>query len=115
MKIVDTFYANIYIGAKEHYDIKLHSYDEVKNILQEYCNNNPLCVTLKQIEYIYKDGNEIGFEIGLINYPRFPDSFDNITKKAIEIGKILMKKFNQYKVSVVCNNETYMLEEEDIQ
>ena len=63
MKIENTFYAIIYVGAKEHYDGITHTYGECKNILQDYCNRNPLCVTLKEIEYIYKDGNEKGFEI----------------------------------------------------
>ena len=112
MKTVDTFTAIIYTGAKEHYDGKLHSYEEAKDILQQYCNENPLCVTLKQIEYIYKDGNEIGFEIGLINYPRFPSTLETITNKAIEIANIFREKFNQFKVSVICNDKTYMIEEE---
>jgi hypothetical protein len=111
MKTVNTFTATIYTGAKEHYDVVTHSYDEAKQILQEYCNTNPLCVTLKQIEYIYKDGNEIGFEIGLINYPRFPSTPEEITNRALEIGNIFRNNFNQLKVSVICNDKTYMIGE----
>jgi hypothetical protein len=110
MKIENTFTATIYTGAREHYNIETHSYEEAKNILQEYCNKNPLCVTLKQIEYIYKNGNEIGFEIGLINYLRFPSTPEEITNKAIEIANIFREKFNQLKVSIVCSDKTYMIE-----
>lgn len=110
MKTIDTFIATIYIGAREHYDGEIHSYDETKEILQQWCNDHPLCVTLKQAEYIYKDGNEIGFEIGLINYPRFPSTPEEITNKAIEIANIFKERFNQFRVSVVCTDKTYMIE-----
>lgn len=110
MKIENTLVATIYVGAKEHYDGKLHSYDEAKSILQQYCNENPLCITLKQVDYIYKEGNEMGFEIGLINYPRFPTSPEEITNRAIEIGKIFKENFNQYRVSIVCSDKTYLIE-----
>jgi hypothetical protein len=112
MKTVDTFYAKIYTGTKEHYDGTIHFYNEAKEILQEYCNINPLCVTLKQVEYIYKDGNEIGFEIGLINYPRFPNTPEEITNKAIEIAMIFREKFNQFKVSIETPEKTFMIEKE---
>ena len=113
MKIENTFTAIIYVGAKEHYDGIIHTYSEAKEICQKYCNEFPLCVTLKQNEYIYKDGNEIGFEIGLINYPRFPSTPNQITQKALDLAKIFRKEFNQYKVSVVCSDKTYMIEEID--
>jgi hypothetical protein len=113
MKIENTFIATIYVGAKEHYDGTIHSYSEAKEICQKYCDEFPLCVTLKQNEYIYKNGNEVGFEIGLINYPRFPATNDQITQKALDLGKIFKNKFNQYKVSVVCSDKTYMIEEND--
>jgi hypothetical protein len=106
MKTVDTFSVTIYTGAKEHYNGTIHSYDEAKEILQKYCNINPLCVTLKQIKYIYKDGNEIGFEIGLINYPRFPSTPEKITNKTIEIAMIFREKFNQFKVSIETSEKT---------
>jgi len=112
MKILDSFIATIYVGSREGYSNKIHTYDEAERILQNYCDNNPLCVTLKQIEYIYKDGNEMGFEIGLINYPRFPDTKENITQKALEIGMIFLEKFNQYKISVVSTDKTYMIEKD---
>lgn len=110
MKIENTFIATIYVGAKEHYDGIIHTYDEAKEILQEYCDAAPWGVTLKQIEYIYKDGNEIGFEIGLINYPRVPSTNESLTERALLIGKMFLEKFNQYRVSVVCSDKTYMIE-----
>ena len=36
MKIEDSFTATIYVGAKERYDGIIHTYDEAKEILQQY-------------------------------------------------------------------------------
>jgi hypothetical protein len=110
MQTTNTFTATIYIGSKEGYDGKSHTYQEAKQILQNYCNNVPYGLTLKSIEFIYKDGSESGFEIGLINYPRFPSNPEEITKKAIEIAEIFKKEFNQYRISIVCSDKTYMIE-----
>jgi hypothetical protein len=113
VKTIDTFIAIIYIGSKERDSSIIHTYQEARNILQDYCNKISYCVTLKPIEFIYKDGNENGFEVGLINYPRFPSNQEEITKRAIEIAEIFKNKFNQYKISVVCSDKTYMIEQKE--
>jgi len=111
LKVVDTFTATIYVGAKEHHANIVHTYEEAKEILQEYCDVNPRCFTLKQVEYIYTDGNEIGFEIGMINYPRFPDDRHHIICIAMKVAEIFKEKFKQYKVTIVFSDETYMFED----
>jgi hypothetical protein len=110
MKIENTFIATIYIGAREGYSDIIHSYDEAKEILQKYCGEVSYCVTLTQTEFIYKNGNEPGFIVGLINYPRFPSTPEEITQKALDIAEIFLKEFNQLKISVVCSDKTYMIE-----
>lgn len=105
----ETFFAVIYAGNKEGYDGKIHTKEEIEDLLKEYCNNNSLCITLKDTEFIYKNGNEFGFEISLINYPRFPSSHEEITKNAIAIAKILKYKLNQCRISIVCSDKTYMI------
>jgi hypothetical protein len=107
MKISKTFRATIYVGAKEGYDGIIHTWDEAGKILQDYCNDKSYCVTLKSTNFIYKDGNEPGFEIGLINYPRFPSTTEEISKKANDLAIIFKEKFKQNRVSVVCDNTTY--------
>jgi len=112
MKIEDTIFANIYVGLKEQYDGKIHSMDEVEKICQNYVDEAGLAVTLTKTKYIYTDGNELGVIIGLINYPRFPSNVETIYNHAISIAKILMDSLNQYRVTIVMNNKTYMLEQE---
>ena len=112
MMAVDTFTATIYIGFKERDTGVVHSIEECWVICQEFVNNVGLCVTVTPTEYIYTNGNEPGAAIGLINYPRFPSEPDVILFHAVALGTILLEAFDQYKVSIVCPNKTYMLESE---
>jgi ferredoxin len=112
MKIVETFTAIIYVALEERDSGIVHTIQEVENICQEYCNDIGLCVTVTPTKFIYTDGQENGCAIGFINYPRFPDTQDGIKDKALELAKTLRDEFDQYKVSIVCNDKTYMLERE---
>jgi hypothetical protein len=109
MQYEESFFAIIYIGSKEGYNGKIHTRKEIEDTLKEYCNNNSICLTLKETEFIHKDGYEFGYEITLINYPRFPSSKEEITNKAINIAEILKNKLNQYRVSIMCQDKTYMI------
>ena len=77
-----------------------------------YCDEVKLGVTFTKTEFIYVNGNEPGVIIGLINYPRFPDTNQNIKDKAFELAKKLMVELNQNRCSVVCSDKTYMFENE---
>jgi hypothetical protein len=112
VKTVDTFTATIWVGLKERDTGVLHSVDEVRSICQQYCDEIGFCVTVTPTEFIYTDGNEPGVAIGIINYPRFPDAPENILSKALTLAERFLYAFNQYKVSVVCPDKTYMLENE---
>jgi hypothetical protein len=111
MKTVNTFMATIWVGLKEHYTDEIHSIDEVKEICQKYCDEIGLCVSVTPTTFIYTDGNEDGASIGLINYPRFPATKEEIIDKALKLAEELRYQFNQFKVSVVCPDKTYMVEE----
>lgn len=110
MKINKTFTATIYIGFREGYSDAVHTYSELKDICQDFCNKNPLCVSISPVNYIYVNGEEDGASVTLINYPRFPSNPKDITQKAIDLAKVLKKRFNQNRVSIVTSDKTYMLE-----
>lgn len=128
-KISRTYNATIYCGfmfrKKSGYMTYLNStieehYLEAKKICHDYCNEVGLCVNIKQKTFIYtksdrNDGEEEGVEVGLINYPRFESTPIEIQDHAIEIGGRLMKHFKQYRVSIVCDNFTYMLSNEELE
>lgn len=121
MKTEKTFRATIALGFREGYSSKIYTIELAKAICHEYCDEIGLCVTITPTFFVYSrnlinifDGEEPGCFIELIQYPRFPYSEENIKNRAITLAKILMKKFNQSKVSVICTDKTYMLELEDI-
>ncbi len=63
--------------------------DEAKKICREFCYNFGLCVTVTPTTYIYTGGEEAGFVVGLLNYPRFPTApavlFDTAGRLAEEL------------------------------
>jgi len=110
MKVLPTFKADIYIGLQEGYNGQCHSMYELYTICQKYCNEIKLGVTVTPTRFIYVDGAEEGAIVGLINYPRFPSGREEIKNKATELAKILMDNFKQERCSIVCTDETIMLE-----
>lgn len=114
MRKNETFTASIYVGLRHGYSGELSSSDEVRQWLQKYCNEVKLGLTFTQTEFIYVDGGEPGVIIGLINYPRFPSSIEEIKTKALAIAKGLMELCHQERVSVVFSDETVMLEKEEV-
>lgn len=43
-------------------------------------------------------------------YPRFPREDSEILNRALDLANQLMQALNQYKVLIITNNKTYMLE-----
>jgi hypothetical protein len=113
---VPTFTATIYVGFREGRSVdqspRMHTLDEARAVAQAYCNEVGLCVTLTPTEYIYTAGGEPGCIVGLINYPRFPSSPQDIEIKALVLAEKLRVALGQFKVSVVMPHETVMLGED---
>lgn len=112
MKTCPTFTASIYVGLKEGDAGNLHSLEEARIIIQEQVDGIKLCVTLTPTEFIYTQGNEPGVIIGLINYPRFPQSYAAIKANALHIAWVFLARFRQQRISVVFPAETIMIEED---
>lgn len=120
MKIKKTFRADIALGFREGYGQKVHTIEEVWQICHRYCDSVGLCVTVTPTRFIYSrgsgiaDGYEDGCFLGLIAYPRFPQSRFDIVGNALDLAKILMKEFKQSRVSVITTDQTYLIEKEDL-
>lgn len=117
MKRCDSYWANIYVGLRPHYektnfDFMSHIRQQAIQTCQKYCDEVGLCVTVTDTWFIYKDGNEPGLIIGLINYPRFSTTKDRIQELSENLAQQLMKLCNQNRVSIVYPDETIMLENE---
>jgi hypothetical protein len=114
MTEVPTFTARIYCGLRRGYSDEVHGPLEVRDLVQMYVNEVSLCATVTQTDYIYKNGDERGVIVGLINYPQFPSDPQTILAHAVAIAKLMMKAFGQQKVSIETPSRTYMLTEEDL-
>lgn len=73
---------------------------EAEAVCREYCDATGFCVTVTETNYIYTDGREAGFIVGLINYPRFPSTPPEITARAIELGDLLRERLDQQSYSI---------------
>jgi hypothetical protein len=111
---VETFEAKISIGFQEEYSDVFHSIDEVYSICQKYCDEVGLCVTITPTTFVYTKGCEAGCFIGLINYPRFPSTKNEIKGHAESLSKLFLKEFRQLKISIICSDETIMIQPEDL-
>jgi len=108
---VPTFYANVYMGMREGYSNKLHYLSEARPIIEKFCDERKVCVTVTETYFTYVDGSEPGFIVGFINYPRFPSTEYDILSMAEDLGLILGKAFKQERFSIVTPSSTRMYED----
>jgi hypothetical protein len=79
---------------------------QAKQVCREYCFEIGLCVTIEPTTYIYTGGQEEGFRVGLINYPRFPASPEALRETAAFLAERLLDRLCQHSFSIVGPNET---------
>lgn len=81
-KRCQTFWARIYMSGP---------IEVAKQVLREECLREGLCVTIEPTEFIYTGGEERGYVVGLINYPRFPKTPDEIEARARGLMQMLLE------------------------
>ena len=65
-----------------------------------------LCVTIEPTTFIYTGGEEIGYVVGLVNYPRFPVTPDALVTRARALMDV--------KICLIdCINETPAVKQSD--
>lgn len=107
---VPTYTCNIFMGYREGYNGKEVNQENVKSYLRQYCDKAGFAFSIFPIYFVYSGGEEHGCMVEIINYPRFPSTPDVLKQRAIEIAEMLLKEFKQYRISVVCTDETIMVE-----
>ena len=113
-----TFTANIFVGCLDDEKGFERPVAEIKAFCQDFVDDVGLCVHVQEVFYQYGDGegnggNERGAKIGLIQYPRFPKTENEITEIALELAEKLMHRMRQKRVSVICTDNTYTLQNPD--
>lgn len=96
-KMVPTFWARIYMAG----DIAT-----AMQVCREECWREGLCVTVRPCEYIYTGGQESGFEVGLINYPRFPATPKDLMHRATLLAHRLVERCCQDSYLIMTPDET---------
>lgn len=79
---------------------------QAKQVCREYCFAVGLCVAVEPVDFIYTGGEESGVRIGLINYPRFPATFEALHLRASELAELLMLRLCQHSYSIVGPGQT---------
>jgi len=75
--------------------------DQAKQVCREFCFNNGFCVHIEPVTYIYTGGEEEGFRVGIINYPRFPASHEDLFSSAKSLAENLVFRLCQHSYSIV--------------
>jgi hypothetical protein len=80
--------------------------EQAKQILRENVLREGLCVTIDPTLFIYTGGEEFGFVVGLINYPRFPTNQENIWNRAEKLAMLLLEGTCQHSVLIMSPDHT---------
>lgn len=73
----------------------------IKDACRGFCLERGLCVTVEPTTFIYTGGEEEGAVIGLVNYPRFPQSPDEVNRVAGDLACEILEKCYQHSVLIV--------------
>lgn len=116
MKTVPTWQAQIFCGLRKGYEVcsPCQSIEKIYSICRRYVHQvGGWCVTVTPTKFFYLGGWEDGAIVGVIQYPRFPQSHNLLKEKTLELVEVLRVELGQFRVSVVFPDETVMLEDED--
>lgn len=96
-RTIDTYWAKIFIAGP---------ISEIEQVCREYCTEVGLCVTVTPTKYIYQGGEEVGAEIGLINYPRFPKASEEIKQTAFKLADRILLLTHQGSYTIMTPDDT---------
>jgi hypothetical protein len=99
-KSTPTFWARLYLSGP---------IDVAKQVCREECLREGLCVTIEPTTFVYTGGEEAGYVVGLINYPRFPSDPAAILARAKELAVHLMQRTAQWSALVMTPDGTEWL------
>ena len=77
-----------------------------KQVLRAECLCDGLCVTVEPTTFIYTGGEEVGYVVGLVNYPRFKSDPDAINARARDLMLKLLDATFQRSALLVTPNMT---------
>lgn len=87
-----TFLVRIYISGP---------IEVAKQLIRADCLREGLCVTFEPTTYIYTGGEEAGYVVGLLNYPRFPSEPEALMTRAKSLALTLLEGTFQHSALIV--------------
>ena len=81
--------------------------DVAKQIIRREAKVDGLCVTIDPTTYIYTGGEEAGYVVGFINYPRFPKEQFEIWHRAEALARMLQEETYQDSFTMMAPDHTY--------
>jgi len=97
VKTLPTYQIKIYISGP---------IDVAKQIIREHVMERPLCVTIEPTTFIYTGGEEAGYVVGLLKYPRFPTAPNELNVRAAVLAELLLEKTFQRSALIVRPEDT---------
>jgi hypothetical protein len=101
-EITDTYWVKIYIAGP---------IEVAKQLIRKKAMLTGMCVTIEPTTYIYTGGEEEGYVVGFINYPRFPKSFNGIWEDALKLAHELRNETGQHSFTLLAPDETFWYSE----
>lgn len=92
-----THWARIYMAG---------ALEDAERVCRAHCFSVGLCVTVTPTAYIYSGGQEAGFIVGFINYPRFPCSPEALDARAEVLAQLLADALHQRSFTIETPTET---------
>lgn len=107
-----TYEAKLYLGSKEAYNGREFSFKELTDFIGKFQHERELTCPLRitQCHFMFEDYLEKGWEVAVINYPRFPKDTVQLKDFMCDLATDLLEHFNQNRISVVCPDLTHMFE-----
>jgi len=87
------------IKDAQTYTVKLYiagPIEDAKRVIRRAAFPKGLCVTIEPTLYIYAGGEEAGYVVGLLQYPRYPEAEVVIFEKAEALLIELIKATDQW-------------------
>lgn len=77
-----------------------------KQLIREHVKVYPQCVTVEPTTFLYTGGEEQGYVVGLVNYPRFPSTPKALDIFARDLAWRLLAGTHQHSALIVTPAET---------
>ena len=105
MTTLPTYTIRIYLSG---------SIETAKQIIREHVLERPLCVTIEPTTFIYTGGEETGYVVGLLNYPRFPTAPNELNVRANILAELLLERTFQRSALIVTPEDTKWIQLESL-